>query len=74
MFLVQNKHLFIRHCRRLAFILRTRLQPMVNHGLFEVFVTSCIIFNTVLLALERHGQDEEEKTFMETGNMVRSRQ
>ncbi len=60
----------MRHCRRLAFVLRTRLQPMVNHCLFEVFVTSCIIFNTVLLALERHGQNEDEKSFMENGNFV----
>ncbi|XP_035702487.1 sodium channel protein 60E isoform X2 [Folsomia candida] len=66
----EPKHLFMRHCQRVAFFMRTRLQPMVNHCLFEVFVTSCIIFNTVLLALERHGQEESERYIMETGNMV----
>ncbi|CAL8088469.1 unnamed protein product [Orchesella dallaii] len=44
---------------RLAYRVRCRLRPVVNHMLFDMSITICIIANTVVLAMEHHGSTKE---------------
>lgn len=60
----------MRSTRKFSLILKTRLKPIVNHCLFEAFITICIIFNTVLLAMEHHGQTAELEEWLKKGNNV----
>ncbi|ODM93578.1 Sodium channel protein type 11 subunit alpha [Orchesella cincta] len=60
----------MRQFRKLSLVLKTRLKPIVNHCLFEAFITICIIFNTVLLAMEHHGQSVELEEWLRKGFMA----
>jgi len=65
-----KKERALRGFRKWSLLLKSKLKPIVNHCLFEAFITVCIICNTLLLALEHHGQSEELKSWLEGGNNV----
>lgn len=60
----------MRGLRKFSLVLKTRLKPIVNHCLFEAFITICIICNTILLAMEHHGQTVELEEWLKKGNNV----
>lgn len=44
-------------------------QLFVNNKYFESFITICIVFNTIALALNYHGMSDEQKGIMEEINI-----
>lgn len=50
--------------------IRDRISKLTMDPLFDMFITFCILVNTVFLALEYHGMNEEFKLALDVGNMV----
>ena len=46
------------------------LLVIVGAKMFEIFIVLCIIINTVFLAMDRHGADEELKYMLSIGNAL----
>lgn len=46
------------------------LYGIVKDPLFELFITTCIILNTLFLALEHHGMSENVRQVLDVGNKV----
>ncbi|XP_047507038.1 sodium channel protein 60E isoform X1 [Pieris napi] len=46
------------------------LYGIVKDPLFELFITTCIILNTLFLALEHHGMSENVRQALDIGNKV----
>lgn len=46
------------------------LYGIVKDPLFELFITTCIILNTLFLALEHHGMSENVRQVLDIGNKV----
>ena len=49
---------------------RHRVQNLVNHKYFKVFVVLCIVLNTATMSAEHHGQPKMLTTVVETTNAV----
>lgn len=47
------------------------LYGIVKDPLFELFITTCIVLNTLFLALEHHGMSENVRQALDIGNKVR---
>lgn len=47
------------------------LYGIVKDPLFELFITTCIVLNTLFLALEHHGMSENVRQVLDVGNKVR---
>lgn len=47
------------------------LYKIVRDPLFELFITVCIVLNTMVLALEHHGMSESVLRALDVGNKVR---
>lgn len=50
--------------------IRDRICKLTMDPLFDMFITFCILVNTVFLALEYHGMNENFKMVLDVGNMV----
>lgn len=50
------------------------LYGIVKDPLFELFITTCIVLNTLFLALEHHGMSENVRSALDIGNKVSWRQ
>lgn len=50
--------------------IRKRISKLTMDPLFDMFVTFCILVNTVFLALEYHRMNENFKMALDVGNMV----
>lgn len=46
------------------------LYGIVKDPLFELFITTCIVLNTLFLALEHHGMSENVRQALDIGNKV----
>lgn len=46
------------------------LYGIVKDPLFELFITTCIVLNTLFLALEHHGMSENVRQVLDVGNKV----
>ncbi|CAG4947677.1 unnamed protein product [Colias eurytheme] len=46
------------------------LYGIVKDPLFELFITTCIVLNTLFLALEHHGMSENVRSALDIGNKV----
>lgn len=46
------------------------LYKIVRDPLFELFITTCIVLNTLFLALEHHGMSENIRQALDIGNKV----
>nr|XP_037873383.1 voltage-dependent cation channel SC1 isoform X2 [Bombyx mori] len=46
------------------------LYGIVKDPLFELFITTCIVLNTLFLALEHHGMSENVRRVLDIGNKV----
>ncbi|XP_061720824.1 sodium channel protein 60E isoform X2 [Cydia pomonella] len=46
------------------------LYGIVKDPLFELFITTCIVLNTLFLALEHHGMSENVRNVLDIGNKV----
>lgn len=46
------------------------LYGIVKDPLFELFITTCIVLNTLFLALEHHGMSENVRQVLDIGNKV----
>lgn len=47
------------------------LYGIVKDPLFELFITTCIVLNTLFLALEHHGMSENVRSALDIGNKVK---
>ena len=52
--------------------IRKRISKLTMDPLFDMFITFCILVNTVFLALEYRGMNENFKMALDVGNMVGS--
>lgn len=50
--------------------LKKHLRPVVTHKHFETTITICIILNTLVLALEHHGEDKNFEDILKFANAV----
>ena len=50
--------------------IRKRISKLTMDPLFDMFITFCILVNTVFLALEYHRMNENFKMALDVGNMV----
>ena len=50
--------------------IRERISKLTMDPLFDMFITFCILVNTVFLALEYHGMNKNFKMALDVGNMV----
>lgn len=50
--------------------IRDRISKLTMDPLFDMFITFCILVNTVFLALEYHGMNEQFRLALDVGNMV----
>lgn len=51
---------------------RGKVNVLVDSPLFEGFITACILFNTICMALEHHNMDRTFKSVLDYCNMVSS--
>ena len=49
---------------------QTRMRSIVNHSVFETFITLCILFNTLAMALEHYNMDHTFSKVLEYFNLV----
>ena len=45
---------------------------IVSDPLFDLFITFCIVLNTIFLAIEYHDMPDQLKLTLDVGNYVRS--
>lgn len=50
--------------------IRERISKLTMDPLFDMFITFCILVNTVFLTLEYHGMNEKFRMALDVGNMV----
>ena len=51
-------------------IIRAKVKVVVNSNGFTIFITACILLNTILLATDRYPIDKQSEKAIEIGNMI----